>query len=408
MKGKIARNTIILSFSRFGSRFLVFLFGIYLARILGATDFGKFIFATSFIFSFAPLADFGMENFLLREVSRRSGERVKILGDLLYPRIAFAFLAYALMIIVAYLAGYENEDLANIAFYGLSLLPYSINYFFLAYFNAQEKVIKSSLLKIFYPSLYIFFGWLFLRLGWGYRGVILASLLANSAPVLFLLSFYHQILVKPRFIWAKVREVIRQTWPFAVLVFIAVVYLRIDLMILKRIEGNEAVGLYGPASTLMDTAVLIPQSFALALFPLSSRLVKNNRMKMKGVYLKGLAVLFLSALPLFLIGFFLTPILVPLLFGSEYLRSILAVQIAFLSLVLFFINALPGNVILNSKKVKGFIPLALSNLGVNVLLNFLLIPSLSFVGSAWAKIGSEVFGLIVNNLYVYKILSEKT
>jgi O-antigen/teichoic acid export membrane protein len=128
---------------------------------------------------------------------------------------------------------------------------------------------------------------------------------------------------------------------------------------------------------------------------------------MRGLYTKGLGILFLTSLPLVLAGVLLAPWLVEWLFGQQYSASIPAVKIAFLSLSLFFVNALPGNVILNSKKIKNFIPWALSNLAVGVVLNLLLIPSLSFVGSAWAKVGSEAYGLIINNIFVFRILNEK-
>ena len=64
--------------------------------------------------------------------------------------------------------------------------------------------------------------------------------------------------------------------------------------------------------------------------------------------------------------------------------------------------------ILNSQKVKGFIPFALGGLGLSVVLNLFLIPSFSFVGSAWAKVGSEAFGFLINNYYVLRILNDKT
>lgn len=407
MKRKIARNTIILLVSRFGSRLLVFFFAIYLARILGATDFGKYLFALSFVLTFASLADFGMENFLLKEVSQRLPERIKILQGLFYPRIVLALLSYFLAIFLGFLVGYGYEDLTNIIIYGLMLVPYSIYYFFMAYFNAQEKVVKSSLIKIFGPLAYISLGIFFLKIGLGYRWLFWAAVFASTITALILIFFYRQILRPLRLSWGRLRRVIKKTWPFAALVFIAVFYLRVDVMILKRIKGGEATGLYGPASTLIETGILIPQSFALALFPISARLVEKNKERMKAVYLKGLWTLLLISLPLVLIGFFLSPLIISLFFGGEYLPAVLALRVAFLSLILFFVNALPGNVILNSRKIKGFIPLALSNLGINIALNFLLIPSLSFVGSAWAKVGSEVFGLFINNLFVYKILNEK-
>ncbi|MBN1263299.1 MAG: flippase [Candidatus Pacebacteria bacterium] len=404
MKRKIAKDTLVLLFSRFGSRLLIFGFGIYAARVLGSVNFGKVVFASAFILTFTPLADFGLENFLLREVSRRPNQRMKIIKDLFYPRILLAGLAYFLALASAVVLGFESEDLINVSLYGLMLIPYSLNYFFLAYFNAQEKFIKSALLKFFYPLAHVLLGLLFLILGFSYRWLFLAVVLGNLSSALVLLFFYPQIIKQFSFSGRLLKKVLCQTWPWAALIFIAVFYLRLDVIILKKIAGSQATGLYGPVSNLVQTSLLIPQSFALALFPLSSRLVKLNKFKMKRVYLRGLGILFLASLPIVGFGIWLSPFLIPLIFGQEYQVSIPAFQVAFLSLILFFVNALPGNVILNSKKVKGFIPWAIANLIVNLGLNLTLIPCLGFTGAAWAKLFSEFFGFLTNNLYVYRIL----
>lgn len=404
MRQKIAKNTLILLFSRFGSRLLIFFFGIWVARTLGAIDFGKITFATAFILTFAPLADFGIENFLLKEISRRLKERIQILQSLFYPRVFLAIFAYFLAISLGFLLGYEREDLVNLSLYGLMLLPYSLNYFFLAYFNAQEKVVKSAVLKIFYPLAHIVLGVAVLCLGLGYRWLLATVVVANVISALIMLFFYPQILGGIKTSWARLGQVIQKTWPFAALVFLAVLYLRADVLILKKIAGNQATGLYGPVTNLLPLVLLIPESFTLALFPTSSRLVQNDKKKMSQVYLKGLVILFLTSLPLVIAGFFLTPFLVPLFLGSEYLPSIPALQVIFLSFILFFVNALPGNVILASQRVKKFIPWAVSNLAVNLLLNFILIPQYSLVGAAWAKLLTEVYGLAINNFFVYRIL----
>jgi len=50
------------------------------------------------------------------------------------------------------------------------------------------------------------------------------------------------------------------------------------------------------------------------------------------------------------------------------------------------------------------LPWAVANFLVALILCLILIPRYSIVGAAWAVIGGEIFGLVINNWFVWKIL----
>ena len=73
-------------------------------------------------------------------------------------------------------------------------------------------------------------------------------------------------------------------------------------------------------------------------------------------------------------------------------------------LILFFINALPGNIIQNSDRFKKFLPWSVFNFLIKLVLCLILIPRFSIIGAAWAVVGGEVAGVLINNLFVWRIL----
>ena len=69
-KQTIIKNTFWLTAGDAGSRVLKLILLIYVARILGATEYGKFTFALAFVLLFEIFADFGLNQIIIREFSK--------------------------------------------------------------------------------------------------------------------------------------------------------------------------------------------------------------------------------------------------------------------------------------------------------------------------------------------------
>jgi len=69
-KQTVAKNTFWLGVAEGVTRFLKLFLIIYVARILGATEYGKFTFALAFVSLFAIFSDFGISTIATREIAR--------------------------------------------------------------------------------------------------------------------------------------------------------------------------------------------------------------------------------------------------------------------------------------------------------------------------------------------------
>jgi len=74
-KQTIAKNTFWLGVAEGITRFLKLFLIIYVARILGATEYGKFTFALAFVSLFAIFSDFGISTITTREIARDKDSR---------------------------------------------------------------------------------------------------------------------------------------------------------------------------------------------------------------------------------------------------------------------------------------------------------------------------------------------
>lgn len=381
---------------------------IFLARFLGVENFGIYTFSLAFIYNFIPAVDFGIERLVLRDIPRSPEKTNFYLSRLLPLRFLLWLGTYVILLVLGFILGRPQQEIFYLAILGLGLLPYSFVYLMASFKNAFEKMEYMALANFSILGLTAAVGVLFvaakLSLGW----IMLAYVLGNLLVALFFFSRLSKW--KLSFGWTIDRkfwqEILAQSWVFALLTILSVFYLRTSVLLVGLMKGAYLTGIYGSAFKFIESIIFIPQALALALFPLSSRLFLEDKEKLKSVYKKTLVVLFLFSLPFALVLIFFSKFLIGLPYGQSYAEAIPVLSVLGLALILFFLNALPGNVILNSTKVKQFLPVVFLYFLIEIGLCLILIPRYSVLGAAWAVVGGEAFGLIVNNLFVWRILHE--
>jgi len=75
-------------------------------------------------------------------------------------------------------------------------------------------------------------------------------------------------------------------------------FFKIDVLLLKPLAGDLALGWYSTAYKLIDGLQVIPSSFVLALFPLLSRHAEHDRPRMVEVTRAGIKLLLILAFPI--------------------------------------------------------------------------------------------------------------
>jgi O-antigen/teichoic acid export membrane protein len=406
---KIVENTLFLSIAQILARFLGFLYFIFLARFLGVATFGIYNFILAFVYNFIPIADFGLERYVLRDISRNHKKTNFYLARLIPLRLLLSLGAYFGVLLLAWFLKQEPTQIGYLALFGLFIFPYSFNYLLSSFLNAQEKMKYMAMGIVVSQIINLFLGVIFV-------------LFKFPLTLIFLTGFFGQSFITLYFVFkAKswglslgwmidknfLKKSLSQSWAFAFLMILAVFYLRISLILVSLLKGNYDTGLYSSAFKFIEAIILIPQSLALALFPLSSRLFLEDKKRLEKIYQKGLLILFLFSLPFALVLGFLPGLIINLAYGQDYTAATSVMAILGISLILFFLNVLPGNIIQSSPKFKQFLPWAFLNFLITLFLCLFLIARFSIIGAAWSVLCGELIGLIINNLFVWKILKNQ-
>jgi O-antigen/teichoic acid export membrane protein len=377
-----------------------------LARFLKVNDFGIYVFTLSFIYNFIPVADFGIERLVLKDISSQPNKATEYISKLLPLRIFFSLGSYFLAILLGIILGQSLEQIIFLSVFGLILLPYNLVYFLCSFLNAKEKMIYTGIANISLVSLTAVIGVLAVLMQFELLIVFFAYPLASLIVSIFFLvnSKNSGLSIGWKIDISFWKEKLSQSWVFAVFSIVSVFYLRISLIFVKLFHGSEAVGLYGASFKFLEAMILIPQSIALAFFPLSSRLFLNDKENLKKIYKKGLIFQFCFSLFLVFPLIFYPEFIINLAYGREYLSAAFVFPILGLALIFFFVNSLAGNIIHNSPRVRNFLPQLISNMIVKIILCLIFIPRWSITGAAWAVVGAEAYGFLINNYFVWRVL----
>jgi len=408
MKKKVIKNTIFLSMANFFARLIGFFYFVFLGRILGVENFGHYNFALALVYNFYPVADFGVERLILRDLSKDTTKAQKYFQKIIPLRFILALISIFLVTLLGYFLSKTSFDRINVFVFSLCLVPWTFNQLVAGIGNAFEKMEIQSLVIVGMSLLTAVFGGLTAFFGGGVTLILLAAFLANLV-VSFLMFFlkghlYLQFLIDfDSSFWKKI---LKESWIFASIMIIAVFYLRASVILVNYFKGPYYTGLYSSVFKFIEASLLIPQSFALALFPQAARLIDSDKKRLGQNYLKSLGIIFVFSLIYALVFWFFAPLIIKISYGSSYLPAVMTMKILGIGAILFFLNALPGNIIQNSQKVKYYPIFSFLNFLFLVILGAVLIPKNSIVGAAWAVLLAEALGFLINNAFVWKIIHE--
>jgi len=406
---KIVRNTALLSSANIFARAIGFFYFIFLGRMLGVENFGHYNFALALVYNFYPVADFGVERLILRDLSKDVQKSQEYFQKIIPLRLVLSLVSIVLVTSLGIILSKSSKDILNIFIFAFCLLPWTFNQLVAGIGNAREKMEVQSIVAISSTGFTAILGGLIALFGGTVTQILVAAFFSNLF-VSFFMFFYLKKLDLVFKIDLDVgfwKKILKESWVFALIMIMAVFYLRSSVVIVNYFKGAYFTGLYSSAFKFIEASILIPQSFALALFPQTARLLGSNKEKLAKNYLKSLAAIFAFAVIYALFFILFSPMIIKISYGPSYLEAAAVMRILSIAAIIFFLNTLPGNIIQNSNRVKKFLPFAFLNLILVIILCAILVPKYSVIGAAWAVIGGEVFGLIINNWFVFRILKGK-
>ncbi len=164
------------------------------------------------------------------------------------------------------------------------------------------------------------------------------------------------------------------------------IYMRIDLIMIKEMLGEKEVGLYSAATRISEVWYFIPMLLTNSLFPS----IVNAKKVSEELYYARLQRLYTlmvwTAIAIALPMTFLSGWLITILFGEAYRDAGQVLMIHIWAGVFVFLGVASGQWLVNEGLQKYSAINTTVGAFVNILLNFLLIPKFGICGAAIATV----------------------
>ncbi len=348
----------------------------YIASTLGQEDYGIFVFAFSMVTLFTPLGNFGLRAITVRDVAAARDGAGDILGKIFMLRLFLTAFTYILLVGAVNILNYPPPTHMVVYIAGILLFPNTAATVFFDGFQAFERMKYMAYANFISGIILTASSVVILYSGYRLVGLTIVYLLGNFFLFAFAAAFYMKNFpsLKMQIDLTFFRENLKKGMPFFLTGLFGMLNTKIGIIILSKLEGNSQIGLYGAASNLTDRLLIIPDSLGTAIFPTIAILYIAS--KKEAVYLFGrfFHYLILISLPIAVGITMLSSRIIHLIYGPEYASSALTLSILAWSLPGLF-NGYLLAYFLNAVHLEHMVlKFTFGAAGINIALNFILIP----------------------------------
>lgn len=371
---------------------LHFIVGILIARYLGPEAFGSLSYAIAFVSLLAVIPYLGLASTVVQELVNDQGGQSEIIGTVVWAKMAAAVAAIALGILVATLVVDEPRDRMLILLASFSIL-FDVGAAIRLLFEARTDVRQVALVSIgatATASLARIVAVIAMAPLWVFAALITAQSALAAAGYLVAYRRAHRGKKFP-FRWERAKQLLGKSWPLIVSSGAAVLYLKIDQVMLGQMLGMSAVGTYEVAARLSEVWYFLPTAVAASIFPRLVELRSSDPDRYRRRIKESLRYLFWLSLVIAVPVSLAAPFLVVLFFGEPFREAgaILAIHVWACPAV--FMGMAIEKWFVAENLLKYLIARQLVAAALNVGLNLLLIPLYGGVGAAVATVISYTF-----------------
>ena len=371
-----------------------FAVSIFIANLLGPEKYGNYAFVLSFVYIFLPLVDFGISEFIIKDLTDSKDPR-SIISSALKFRI-LSSLGMVVISIISY-AIIFYDDLSLLGYVTIFAASFIFRSMDVAYhlFQAQLKNhIITQLNNIVFAVLFI--------------AKILAVYLSQDIIAFIVISAFENILQGILYYYAlrkekyyfnfkensyQINKYVKAGVPILLSTVIGTLYLRMDQIFIQKFLTAKELGIYALAVRFINVTTFIPHSIAIIGFPL---LVNNKDDESIKKYF-NISALISAITTLGILTVF--PVVLGLTIKPAYADSTDILRK--LSLVIFpmFFNIINLKILIIQDKIGFILKQNTMILIINVVLNYFLIEQYRLNGVIIATLSAYIITYVFLSIF---------
>jgi O-antigen/teichoic acid export membrane protein len=361
-------------------------------RTLEVTEFGVYSYALAFVTFFSFIADGGLSQYVIKEISQRPEKAADIYRKVQGVQLALSIMI-ALVLIVSASSIHTGRELFIILALGCGAIVtgYVSPVFSTLIAQGQKQIILKK--DILVCSMRLIYVAIFVATG----SSLLVFAFGNLFAALTALAYCMYLRRKPGFSYVFQRQlskpvfrsIVMEGLPYSALMFANILYNKIDVVMLKYLSGEHEVGLYSGATQFIYPFMFVSTVLATGLFPHLSKHASNPA-QFREARNKGAAVMAVAGFCLSGVLFLGSGVLFDLMFGGKYDSSISVYKILVWYLFIVFTYGAFSNAVVAKGGVRKILIMTVVMLALNIVLNIFMIPAWGAVGAAMATLICEL------------------
>lgn len=366
-------------------------YSMYTARYLGPERYGTIAFALAFTSIFGVVTDLGINTLTIREVARNKNSATTFLGNLLLIKSILVIITVAFIVVAVNLTGHDWIEIDVTYLISISIILSAFNGAFNSLFQAFERIEFISIGSVLSNISMLLGAGYAISHGFGVIGFACIYIFSSTLGLAYTLlvanrlHLTHALQIDREMIWPMMKEAL----PFGITALSGMIYTYADSIMLSSLKGNEVVGWYNAPYRLMLMMLFIPNVINVVIFPVMSRYFTSSPSFLKLIYTKYLKFMLILSLPLGMGTTLIADKIILFVFGVGFENSIVALKIIIWTIVLTFIGAAFARLLESVNQQRIITKISMICMVVNVLLNILLIPKFSYIGSSFVTVVTE-------------------
>jgi O-antigen/teichoic acid export membrane protein len=388
---KIMKNSVAILAGRIYHAILSLIAVGLIARYLKVERFGDYAFILAVCSVFMVVTDMGIHRISIREMSRDLTKANDVFWASSFAKVLLSVITFLGIVLTINIMSHDKDVIHATYICAIGVIVFFLGDVFLANYIAFEKMGFAALSHVVEGTSYLLFVALFIHMDSGLSGIFWALLFSYIARICFGIIITHTNFFKFRFRLnlSLSRFLVTEGFPIGVNRILQKASVRVDTILIKLMRSATEVGLYHGPYRIILTLVLIPQSITEALFPLISRLASESRNSMSLALEKSFKFMLVMVIPLAMIMISFSDMIIRVVLGKDFLRSILALQVFSIVWVIMFFNELFSKFLsASNRQVLAAKAMAIC-LVINVILDVILIYLFGYFGAVIATLLAE-------------------
>lgn len=383
---------------------------------VSAEDYGIYFALFNFSMLFNILLDLGITSFNSKNIAQNNQLLSKYFSGIVVLKFLLAIIYFVVTFSVGYIIGYDSTRFNMLLFLAVNQFLISFIQYLRSNIGGLQMYTLDSILSVLDKSLMILFCGVLL---WGNVFDIKFQLMhfiygQTLAYGITLIIVFTIVIVKSKQFKFKLNKsfsilILKQTYPYALLVLTMTFYYRLDAIMLDimLVDGELQASIYAQAYRLMDASTQIGVLFAGLLLPMFANMIKHKK-KLEEMVKLSFSLLFVPAIFLATSSYFFSNEIMNNLYNFNTISSGQVLSVLMMCFVAISSTYIFGTLLTANGSLKILNKLAIGGMFLNIGLNFILIPYYQALGSAIASLITQLLVVVLQIIIIKKVFNFST